>query len=55
MPTAEELKEFKNAINVEWTSNYQESGIAGVICTDKTDSSKVLFFPMGGIVTPRTH
>ena len=31
-----------------WTADYQGSGVNGLLCTDKTDSSKVLFFPACG-------
>lgn len=48
MPTNEEYAALGNAVNTEWTTNYQDSGVAGIICTDKTDSSKVLFFPACG-------
>ena len=49
MPTTEEYAALGNAVNTEWTNNYQGSGVAGMICTDKTDSSKVLFFPACGL------
>jgi hypothetical protein len=45
MPTASEFAALVNAVNTAWTDDYQGSGVAGLICTDKTDSSKVLFFP----------
>ena len=48
MPTTEEYAALGNAVNVVWTADYQGSGVAGIICTDKTDSSKVLFFPAAG-------
>jgi len=35
-------------VNTAWTEDYQGSGVAGMICTDKKDSSKVLFFPACG-------
>ena len=31
-----------------WTADYEGSGVAGLVCTDKTDSSKTLFFPACG-------
>ena len=49
MPTVAEYQTLGNAVNSIWTNDYQGSGIGGVICTDKTDSSKVLFFPAAGI------
>lgn len=48
MPTTAEFKALGNAVNTAWTTNYQGSGVAGLVCTDKTDSSKVLFFPAAG-------
>lgn len=49
MPTAEEYVALSNAVNTTWTDNYQGSGVAGMICTDKTDNSKELFFPASGL------
>ena len=48
MPTNDEYVALGNAVNSAWTTNYQGSGVAGLVCTDKTDSSKVLFFPAWG-------
>ena len=48
MPTTAEYAALGNAVNTAWTASYQGSGVAGIICTDKTDSSKVLFFPACG-------
>jgi len=48
MPTTAEFAALGAAVNTAWTSNYQDSGVAGLVCTDKTDSSKVLFFPAAG-------
>ena len=48
MPTTAEFQALGNAVNRAWTSDYQGSGVPGIICTDKTDSSKVLFFPACG-------
>ena len=45
MPTKEEFQALRDAVNAVWTNNYQGSGINGLVCVDKTDSSKVLFFP----------
>ena len=45
MPTTAEYVALGNAVNTAWTADYQDSGVAGMICTDKTDSSKALFFP----------
>ena len=48
MPTTEEYIALGDAVNTAWTTDYQESGVRGLVCTDKTDSSKVLFFPTTG-------
>lgn len=48
MPTTAEYAALGNAVNTVWTADYQGSGVAGTICTDKTDSTKVLFFPACG-------
>ena len=48
MPTRAEYVALGNAVNTAWTADYQGSGVAGLVCTDKTDSSKVLFFPACG-------
>ena len=48
MPTKDEYVALGNAVNTASTSDYQGSGVAGLICTDKTDRSKVLFFPACG-------
>lgn len=48
MPTTEEFVALGNAVNTAWTASYQGSGVSGLVCTDKTDSSKVLFFPAAG-------
>ena len=50
IPTTAEFQALGNAVNTAWTENYNSSGVAGLICTDKTDSSKVLFFPACGHV-----
>jgi hypothetical protein len=47
-PTTEEFQTLGRAVNTKWTNAYQGSGVSGLICTDKTDSSKVLFFPAVG-------
>ena len=45
MPTADEYAALGAAVNSAWTADYQGSGVSGLVLTDKTDSSKVLFFP----------
>ena len=48
LPTKDEYVALGNAVTTAWTDDYQGSGVAGLVCTDKTDSSKVLFFPACG-------
>ena len=45
MPTAAEFRAFSAAVNTAWT---QVNNVYGILCTDKTDSSKTLFFPAAG-------
>lgn len=48
MPTTGDFQALRDAVNTEWTDDYQGSGVAGLVCTDTTDSSKTLFFPAAG-------
>ena len=48
MPTTAEFQALGNAVNTAWTADYQGSGVAGFVCTDKTDDTKTLFFPAAG-------
>ena len=48
MPTTAEFQALGAATTSAWTADYQGSGVPGIICTDKTDSSKTLFFPAAG-------
>jgi len=48
MPTKAEFQALGNAVNTAWTSNYNSTGVKGLVLTDKDDSSKVLFFPAAG-------
>ena len=52
MPTTSEFAALGAAVNSAWTEDYQSSGIAGLVLTDKNDSSKVLFFPAAGFADP---
>ena len=45
MPTVSEFVALGEAVTSAWTADYQGSGVPGLVLTDKTDSSKVLFFP----------
>jgi hypothetical protein len=55
MPTKDELIALNNAVNTAWTTDYQDSGVSGLVCTDKTDSTKVLFFPVTGFLESGLH
>lgn len=48
MPTKEDFDALRNNTTNEWKTNYQGSGINGILFTDRTDSSKKLFFPACG-------
>lgn len=48
MPTKDEFVALGNAVNSAWTTDYQGSGVSGLELTDKTDNTKVLFFPAAG-------
>ena len=45
MPTTDDFKALGAAVNTAWT---QVNTVYGILCTDKTDSSKTLFFPAAG-------
>ena len=45
MPTTAEFQALGAAVNTVWT---QVNNVYGILCTDKTDSSKTLFFPAAG-------
>lgn len=45
MPTTAEFQALGAAVNTAWT---QVNNVYGMLCTDKTDSSKTLFFPAAG-------
>ena len=45
MPTIDEFQALCTAVNTTWT---QVNNVYGILCTDKTDSSKILFFPAAG-------
>lgn len=48
MPTTAEFQTLGTATTSAWTSSYEDSGVAGLVLTDKDDSSKKLFFPACG-------
>jgi len=45
VPSKEDFISLGESVITAWTNNYQNSGVRGVICTDKNDSSKILFLP----------
>lgn len=45
MPTVSEFNALGEAVNTAWT---QVNGVSGMMLTDKTDSTKTLFFPVCG-------
>ena len=50
VPSIEDFDSLIDNTNQTYTSNYQNSGVAGWIFVDKLDSSKVLFFPEVGTI-----
>ena len=48
MPTEAEFQALLSSTINEWVYNYQGSEVSGRLFTDKTDSSKKLFFPTVG-------
>lgn len=46
MPTTAEFQALGAAVNTAWT---QVNNAYGILCSDKTDSSKTLFFPAAGL------
>jgi len=48
MPTKEDFAALGTATTSAWTNSYESSGVHGLVLTDKTDSSKKLFFPAAG-------
>ena len=45
MPTTDDFQTLGAVVNTAWT---QVNNVYGMLCTDKTDSSKTLFFPAAG-------
>ena len=45
MPTTDDFQTLGAAVNTEWT---QVNNAYGILCTDKKDRSKTLFFPAAG-------
>ena len=45
MPTPQEFETLITSVNTQWVTNYSGSSVNGLLCTDKTDSSKKIFLP----------
>ena len=45
MPTTDDFQTLGAAVNTAWT---QVNNVYGILCTDKKDNSKTLFFPAAG-------
>lgn len=50
IPTLDDYNELKYATTQVWTSDYNGTGVAGVIVTDNEDNTKQLFFPACGSI-----
>lgn len=48
MPTYKEFQTLRDSVTTQYVTNYNGSGVKGILMTDKTDSSKTLFFPACG-------
>lgn len=48
MPTKEQIKELKSNTISDWVTNYNGSGVNGILFTSKSDTSKKLFLPACG-------
>ena len=51
IPSTSEMSLLENSTNHTWTNDYKGSGISGIICTDKTDSTKEVFLPVYGFAS----
>jgi len=47
-PSESDWDNLKYNTTATWTDDYQNTGVKGTILVSKTDSSKILFFPIGG-------
>ena len=54
IPTREQFAALGTATTSAYTNNYMGSGVKGIVLTDKTDSSKKLFFPAAGFAREGT-
>ena len=48
MPTIEQIRELKSNTISNWVTNYNGSGVGGMLFTSKSDNSKKLFLPAFG-------
>ena len=48
MPTIEQFRELKSNTIICWKTNYNDSGVNGILFTSKSDASKNLFLPACG-------
>lgn len=48
MPTYSQIYELVSYTNILWTNDYKESGVPGIIFTNKKKSSKFIFIPAYG-------
>ena len=51
MPTKEQIIELKSNTISDWVTNYNGSGVNGILFTSKSDTSKKLFLPASGCVS----
>ncbi len=47
-PTKADFDELLEACDAEWTDDYDNTGVAGLIVTSKTDETRFVFFPAAG-------
>lgn len=48
MPTNADFQELLNNTNHQWVSNYNNTGVKGMLFTSKTNSEKFIFMPVAG-------
>ena len=53
MPTVEQIRELKSNTITCWKTNYNGSGVDGMLFTSKSDNSKKLFLPTCGFLGNR--
>ena len=51
MPTKEQIIELKSNTISDWVTNYNGSGVNGILFTSKSDTSKKLFLPASGCLS----